>query len=95
MPGAETHEGPSHGACGGELRCVRIAALPPQETKADEQQYVHRSMKDSVGHHLEAQVSGAVRDAREQVMPLQDLVQEDSVENAADRQAESKAADQP
>lgn len=65
------------------------------ECKADEQQGIHGKMEEPVGHHLETQVSRAVPYAGEQVVPLQDLVQEDPVEKAADRHAESKAADQP
>lgn len=55
----------------------------------------HGKMENPVGIYLEPQVSRTVRDAGEQVMPLQDLVQEDPVEKAADRHAEGKAAYQP
>jgi hypothetical protein len=52
-------------------------------------------MEKPVRHYLEPQVSCAVPYAGEQVMPLQDLVQEDPIEKAADRHAEGEAADQP
>ena len=65
---------------------------PPEQPQPGRGDDVHHRVKDAVGHHLYAEVlEGRALHQAEQVVPLQDLVQEDAVEEAAQPEAEQVA----
>lgn len=58
---------------------------------AGHREHIHEKVKEAVGHDLEAQVGARrVGEAREKMMPLQDLMQDDAVEKPTEREAEQQ-----
>lgn len=62
----------------------------PQADQTTKRDPVHQRMEPAIPQHLQAQVVDSRHEA-EQVVPLQDLVQQDAVEEAAQREAEHGA----
>jgi hypothetical protein len=66
-----------------------IGAAAPQLEQRDGGDGIHQRMENTVGEDLRAHVLHGV-DVREQVMPLQDLVQQDAVEKTAERETQQQ-----
>gem|GEM_PF-4383912 len=68
-------------------RLVTPPARPPQAPQAEGGDHIHQRVEDTVPQHLPAQVTRPGHEAQ-QVVPLQDLVQQDAVEEAAEPEAQ-------
>lgn len=69
------------------------AALAATSITVGDSQHIHEEVEKAVGHDLEAQVgTRRVGETREKMVPLQDLMQDDAVEETAQREAEQQPA---